>query len=162
VGRAPSLFIINLGATPVIENALVVNALQRAATIVLQKSLKEGLGLTILEAMCKRKPVIVGSVGGPAHLIEEDGVYGYGVGYKDEKGNLVYTSEETAGEILRCFEDPPKALLMAERAQRNVGVNFSAIRHLLDYLKLFADIMHVSSSPKAPWRERAEYENPLR
>jgi len=162
VGGVPSLFIINLGATPVIENALVVNALQRAATIVLQKSLKEGLGLTILEAMCKRKPVIVGSVGGPAHLIEEDGVYGYGVGYKDEKGNLVYTSEETAGEILRCFEDPPKALLMAERAQRNVGVNFSAIRHLLDYLKLFADIMHVSSSPKAPWRERAEYENPLR
>jgi trehalose synthase len=144
VGEVPAIFIVNLGATPVIENALVVNALQRAATIVLQKSLKEGLGLTILEAMCKRKPVIVGSVGGPAHLIEEDGVYGYGVGYRDEKGNLVYTSEETAGEILRCFEDPQKALLMSERAQRYVGVNYSAIRHLLDYLRLFDDIMHSS------------------
>ena len=145
VGEVPYIFIINLGATPVVENALVVNSLQRAATIVLQKSLKEGLGLTILEAMCKRKPVIVGSIGGPAHLIKEDGFYGYGVGYKDEKGNLVYTSEETAGEILRCFEDPQKALVMSERAQRNVGVNYSAIRHLLDYLKVFNDIINSSS-----------------
>jgi glycosyltransferase involved in cell wall biosynthesis len=148
VGEVPYIFIINLGATPVVENALVVNALQTAATIVLQKSLKEGLGLTILEAMCKRKPVIVGSIGGPAHLIEEDGLFGYGVGYKDEKGNLVYTSQETAGEILRCFEDPQKALLMSERAQRNVGVNYSAIRHLLDYLRLFHDIVHTSHSMK--------------
>ena len=144
VGEVPYIFIINLGATPVIGNALVVNSLQRAATIVLQKSLKEGLGLTIVEAMCKRKPVIVGSIGGPAHLIKEDGFYGYGVGYKDEKGNLVYTSEETAGEILRCFEDPQKALVMSERAQMNVGMNYSAIRHLLDYLKLFYDIVHTS------------------
>ena len=149
VGEVPSIFIINLGATPVVENALVVNSLQRAATIVLQKSLKEGLGLTILEAMCKRKPVIVGSVGGPAHLIEEDGFYGYGVGYKDDRGNLVYTSEETAGEILRCFEDPQKSLLMSERAQRNVGVNYSAIRHLLDYLRLLHDIVGSSNSMKS-------------
>jgi len=148
VGEVPYIFIINLGATPVVENALVVNSLQTAASVVLQKSLKEGLGLTILEAMCKRKPVIVGSVGGPAHLIKEDGFYGYGVGYKDEKGNLVYTSQETAGEILRCFEDPQKALLMSERAQRNVGVNYSAIRHLLDYLRLFDDIVHPSNSMK--------------
>jgi trehalose synthase len=145
-GEVPYIFIVNLGATPVIENALVVNSLQRAATIVLQKSLKEGLGLTILEAMCKRKPVIVGSIGGPAHLIKEDGFYGYGVGYKDEQGNLVYTSEETAGEILRCFEDPQKALEMAERAQRNIGTKYSAIRHLLDYLRLFDDIVHSSNS----------------
>ena len=146
VGEVPYIFIINLGATPVVENALVVNSLQTAASVVLQKSLKEGLGLTILEAMCKRKPVIVGSVGGPAHLIKEDGFYGYGVGYKDEKGNLVYTSQETAGEILRCFEDPQKALLMSERAQSNVGVNYSAIRHLLDYLRLFDDLVHPSIS----------------
>ncbi|MCK4817196.1 glycosyltransferase [bacterium] len=152
VGEVPYIFIINLGATPVIENALVVNSLQRAATIVLQKSLKEGLGLTILEAMCKRKPVIVGSIGGPAHLIKEDGFYGYGVGYKDEKGNLVYTSQETAGEVLRCFEDPQKALLMSERAQGNVGVNYSAIRHLLDYLRLFDDIVHPSNSMKGTGR----------
>jgi trehalose synthase len=152
VGEVPYIFIINLGATPVIENAFVVNALQRAATIVLQKSLREGLGLTILEAMCKRKPVIVGQIGGPAQLIKEDGFYGYGVGYKDEKGNLVYTSEETAGEILRCFEDPQKALLMSERARRNVGVNYSAIRHLLDYLRLFEDLVHTSDSAKS--RER--------
>lgn len=150
VGEVPAIFIVNLGATPVIENALVVNALQRAATIVLQKSLKEGLGLTILEAMCKGKPVIVGNVGGPAHLIEEDGAYGYGVGDRDEKGNLVYTSEETAGKILRCFEDPQKARLMSERAQRYVGVSYSAIRHLVDYLGLFDDIMHPSKSTKAP------------
>jgi|GEM_PF-19427 len=148
VGEVPHIFIINLGPTPVIENALVVNSLQRAATIVLQKSLREGLGLTILEAMCKKKPVIVGSIGGPAHLIKEDGLYGYGVGYKDEKGNLVYTSEETAGEILRCFEGPQKALAMSERAQRNVAVNYSAIRHLLDYLKVFHDIMSSFSSAR--------------
>ena len=148
VGEVPYIFIINLGATPVVENALVVNSLQRVATIVLQKSLKEGLGLTILEAMCKRKPVIVGSIGGPAHLIKEDGFYGYGVGYRDEKGNLIYTSEETAGEILRCFEDPQKALAMSERAQGNVRLNYSAIRLLLDYLKVFNDIVNSSSSTR--------------
>jgi len=142
VGEVPYIFIINLAATPLIKNALVVNALQRGATIVLQKSLKEGLGLTILEAMCKKKPVIVGNIGGPAHLIKEDGFYGYGVGHKDETGNLTYTSEETAGKILKCFEAPQEALEMSERAQRNVGVNYSAIRHLLDYLRLFDDIVN--------------------
>jgi trehalose synthase len=136
VGKPPSIFIINLGATPIEENALVVNALQRRATIVLQKSLREGLGLTIVEAMCKRKPVIVGNIGGPAHVIKEDGLYGYGVGHRNSKGDLVYTTEETAGEILRCFESPLETLKMAERAQRHVGINYSAIRHLLDYLKL--------------------------
>jgi trehalose synthase len=141
VGEPPDIFIINLGATPLVENALVVNALQRAATIVLQKSLREGLGLTIVEAMCKKKPVIVGNIGGPAHVIMEDGLYGYGVGHRDNKGDLVYTAEETAGEILRCFESPLETLKMAERAQRNVGVNYSAVRHLLDYLKLMCDLV---------------------
>jgi len=146
VGESPHIFVVNLGATPLIDNALVVNSLQRASTVVLQKSLKEGLGLTIVEAMCKGKPVIAGNIGGPAHLIKEDGFYGYGVGYENGKGNLVYTSEETAGEILRCFEAPQKALEMAQRAQRNVGINYSAVRHLLDYLRLFDDIVH-SSNP---------------
>lgn len=146
IGEYPSIFILNLAATPVGENALVVNALQRAATIVLQKSLKEGLGLTILEAMCKRKPVIVGNIGGPAHLIKEDGFYGHAVGHRDEKGNLAYTSEETAGEILRCFEGPRETLDMAVRAQRNVGINYSAVRHLLHYLRLFDDIMNDPNS----------------
>ena len=141
VGDPPFIFIINLGGTPVVENALVVNALQRGATIVLQKSLREGLGLTILEAMCKKKPVIVGNVGGPAHVIKEDGLYGYAVGHRDKKGELVYTAEETAGEILRCFESPLETLKMAERAQRHVGVNYSAIRHLLDYLKLLSKLV---------------------
>jgi trehalose synthase len=141
VGDPPSLFIINLGGTPVVENALVVNALQRGATIVLQKSLREGLGLTILEAMCKKKPVIVGNVGGPAHVIKEDGLYGYAVGHRDKKGELVYTAEETAGEILRCFESPLETLKMSQRAQRHVGVNYSAIRHLLDYLKLLSELV---------------------
>jgi len=148
VGEPPFIFIINLGSTPLIENALVVNALQRGATIVLQKSLKEGLGLTILEAMCKKKPVIAGNVGGPAHLIKEDGLYGYSVGHEDDRGNLVYTSEETAGEILRCFEAPQAAFKMAERAQRNVGVNYSAVRHLLDYLRLLDETMK-GSTPSA-------------
>ena len=141
VGEPPYIFIINLGATPLVENALVINALQRVATIILQKSLREGLGLTILEAMCKGKAVIVGNVGGPAYLIKEDGLYGYGVGYKDEKGNLHYSSEETAGKILKCFTEPHKTLEMAQMAQRNVAVNYSAIRHILDYLKLFDDVV---------------------
>jgi trehalose synthase len=146
IGEVPHISVINLGATPLMDNALVVNSLQRSSTIVLQKSLKEGLGLTILEAMCKGKPVIVGNVGGPARLIEEDGLYGYGVGYKDKRGDLVYTSEETAGEILRCFEAPQKALEMAKRAQRNVATNYSAIRHLLDYLRLFNDLVRSPNS----------------
>ena len=141
VGDPPFIFIINLGGTPIVENALVVNALQRGATIVLQKSLREGLGLTIVEAMCKKKPVIVGNIGGPAHVIKEDGLYGYGVGHRDSKGDLVYTEEETAGEILRCFESPLETLKMAERAQRQVGINYSAIRHLLDYLKLLYNLV---------------------
>ena len=149
VGDPPHIFIVNLGATPLTENSLVVNALQRSATIVLQKSLREGLGLTILEAMGKGRPVIVGNVGGPAHLIKEDGMYGYGVGYKDARGNLVYTAEETAGKILQCFEAPVRTMEMARRAQRNVALNYSAIRHLLDYLKLLDDLVNGPSlSPK--------------
>ena len=102
-----------------------INALQRAATIVLQKSLREGFGLTVAEAMWKGKPVIGGFTGGiTVQLI-------YGV-----TGFTVNSAEGTAFRIRYLLENPEVREKMGEDAREFVRRNFLITRHVGDYLAL--------------------------
>ncbi|MFQ5480368.1 MAG: glycosyltransferase [Thermodesulfobacteriota bacterium] len=100
-----------------------INALQRAATVVLQKSLKEGFGLTVSEAMWKGKPVVAGAVGGIPLQIEH-GVTGF----------LVHSVHGAAFRIRQIFNNPEMASRMGEEAKEYVRNNFLITRHIRDYL----------------------------
>ncbi len=102
-----------------------INALQRAATIVLQKSTREGFGLTVTEAMWKGRPVIGGRVGGITLQIL-DGVTGY----------TVASPDEAAARACHLLEHPEEARAMGERAREHVRQRFLITRHLHDYLTL--------------------------
>ncbi|MFH1428659.1 MAG: glycosyltransferase [Candidatus Margulisiibacteriota bacterium] len=104
---------------------LIINALQRASTIIIQKSLKEGFGLTISEALWKRKPVVAGAVGG-IKLQVIHGVTGY----------LSSSIEGTANRIERLLNNPAMAKKFGENGREYVKTNFLLTRHLKDYLLL--------------------------
>jgi trehalose synthase len=108
------------------QDTALVNALQSRAAVVLQKSIKEGFGLTVAETMWKGKPVIGGNVGGIRHQIQ-DGVNGF----------LVSTVEEAADRIVRLLKDPELRLEMGIKAKETVRNNFLMSRLLEDYLDLF-------------------------
>ncbi|MFA5317658.1 MAG: glycosyltransferase, partial [Dehalococcoidales bacterium] len=108
------------------QDTALVNALQRRAAVVLQKSLREGFGLTVSEAMWKGTPVIGGKVGGIICQIE-DGVDGF----------LVSTVEEAAERIVRLLQDTQLAFEMGKRAKEKVRQNFLMTRYLEQYLDLF-------------------------
>jgi trehalose synthase len=107
-----------------------INALQRAADIVLQKSLREGFGLTVTEAMWKRKPVIGGDVGG----IRLQVVNHY-------TGFLVRTVEGAALRMRYLLHRRGRLAEMGERAHRHVLENFLLTRHLRDYLALMIGVL---------------------
>ncbi|HKO30035.1 MAG TPA: glycosyltransferase [Nitrospiraceae bacterium] len=102
-----------------------INALQRAATIVLQKSIKEGFGLAVSEAMWKGKPVVGGTAGGIADQII-DGVTGY----------TVHSIEGAAFRIRYLLNNPGLIHRMGGAAREHVRRNFLITRHLSDYLTL--------------------------
>ena len=102
-----------------------INALQRAATIILQKSLREGFGLTVAEAMWKGKPVIGGFAGG----ITVQLVYGV-------TGFTVNSPEGAAFRIHHLLDNPDLMDKMGEDAREYVRRNFLITRHLGDYLAL--------------------------
>jgi len=104
---------------------LEINALQRAATIVLQKSLREGFGLTVAEAMWKGKPVIGGFAGG----ITVQLVYGV-------TGFTVNSPEGAAFRLHYLLDNPELMTKMGEDAREYVRRNFLITRHLGDYLAL--------------------------
>ena len=107
-----------------------VNALQRAADVVLQKSLKEGFGLTVTEAMWKGKPVIGGDVGG----IRLQVINHY-------TGFLVNTPEGAALRLRYLLKRREKIQSMGQRARRHVLENFLLTRHLREYLALMLLLM---------------------
>lgn len=103
-----------------------INALQRAATVILQKSLREGFGLTVSEAMWKGKPVIGGAVGGiPLQIIH--GVTGF----------LVYSVEGAAFRIRQLLNNPVMAGEMGKKAKEHVRKNFLITRQIRDYLSVW-------------------------
>ena len=108
-----------------------INALQRAADIVLQKSIKEGFGLTVSEAMWKGKPVIGGDTGG-IRLQVIDHYTGF----------RVKTPEGAALRIRYLLHNEEKRLDMGRRARRFVKENFLVTRHLREYLALMIALFH--------------------
>jgi trehalose synthase len=106
---------------------LEVNSFQRTATVVLQKSIREGFGLTVSEAMWKRKPVIGGRVGGITLQIEE------GV-----TGHLVDSPDECATRIAELLADPQARHQMGDAGHDRVRERFLTLRELEDYLGLIS------------------------
>lgn len=105
---------------------LEINAIQRASTIVLQKSIKEGFGLTISEALWKKKPVIASAVGGiPLQITHK------------YSGILTHTIEGTAYWIKQLLQTPEFARRLGENGHAHVRENFLLTRHLRDYMLVF-------------------------
>ena len=114
------------------ENAVMVNALQRRADVVVQKSLAEGFGLTVSEAMWKGRPVVASDVGGIQDQIE-DGQTGYLV----EPTDLA----AFADRVNRLLADPHDAERMGEAAQIRVRDLFLGPRHLGQYVGLLESVL---------------------
>jgi trehalose synthase len=103
-----------------------INALQRTATVILQKSLKEGFGLTVSEAMWKGKPVIGGAVGGiPLQIVH--GITGF----------LVHSVEGAAFRARQFLNNPDMAKRMGEKGKEYVRNNFLITRQARDYLSVW-------------------------
>jgi trehalose synthase len=112
---------------------LEINALQRAADIVLQKSVREGFGLTVTEAMWKGRPVIGGDVGGIRLQV-----------INHHTGFLVSTPEGAALRIRYLLHQPEQILRMGEKARAFVRDNFLITRHLREYLTLMVALLNGS------------------
>jgi len=123
----PDVHVLLLPADANVE----INALQRAATIVLQKSVREGFGLTVTEAMWKGKPVIGGDVGGIRLQV-----------MNHHTGFLVNTPEGAALRIRYLLHQKEKLLTMGAKAQSFVRDNFLITRHLREYLTLMVALLH--------------------
>jgi trehalose synthase len=114
------------------ENALVVNALQRHATVVTQKSLAEGFGLTVAEAMWKSRPVVASAVGGIVDQI-----------VNGECG-LLHDPTDLAtfgGHITSLLEDPVLAQKLGASGRERIADHFLADRHLLQYAELLVRVL---------------------
>jgi trehalose synthase len=109
-----------------------INALVRASAVVFQKSIKEGFGLTVAEAMWKRRPVIGGAVGG-IKLQIIDGVTGY----------LVHSPEGAAHRATQLLADPELGRRLGENGYEHVRQNFLLTRHVKDYLLLMVALDHL-------------------
>jgi trehalose synthase len=108
------------------QDTALVNALQRQAAVVLQKSIREGFGLTVSEAMWKGTPVIGGNVGGIRYQIE-DGVNGF----------LVSNVKEAAERIVLLIKDKKLRNRLGQSARETVRKKFLLIRYLEQYIDLF-------------------------
>jgi trehalose synthase len=108
-----------------VQDTALVNALQRRAAVVLQKSLREGFGLTVTEAMWKGAAVIGGNVGGIKHQIE-DGVNGY----------LVDNVEDTAARIVALLKDRALRERLGRKARDSVRSRFLMPRLMEEWLDL--------------------------
>jgi trehalose synthase len=106
-----------------------INAFQRIANVVLQKSLREGFGLTVSEALWKGRPVIGGRAGG-IKLQIRDGFDGY----------LVDSVEECAERTIELLADPVGADALGAQGREHVRSNFVSTRELTDWLRLFGDL----------------------
>ena len=127
---------VHLAAIPMddlVANALVVNALQSHATVVVQKSLAEGFGLTVAEAMWKSRPVVASAVGGIVDQVVDG-----------ETGLLVQDATDLAGfgaAVVRLLADPPEAERLGRNAREHVTRHFLGDRHLLQYAELASQLL---------------------
>jgi trehalose synthase len=108
-----------------------INALQRASAVVMQKSLKEGFGLTVSEALWKGRPVIATAVGGiPLQIAHR------------YSGMLSHSIEGTAHYLKQLLQEPEFAEKLGKNGKEHVRTNFLITRHIRDYLLLFLSVYH--------------------
>ncbi|MGK5594886.1 MAG: glycosyltransferase [Parachlamydiaceae bacterium] len=125
--KDPDIHILFLPA----DSHLTINALQRAATFIMQKSVREGFGLTVTEALWKSKPVIGGNTGG----IRLQVVNNY-------NGFLVNTPEGAALRMRFLLQNPHLINEMGVNGYRFVYNNFLITRHLRDYLSVIIALLN--------------------
>ena len=130
--RRERIHIANLPTADVDENAVIVNALQRRADVVVQKSLAEGFGLTVTEAMWKDRPVVAGRVGGIVEQID-DGVHGVLVDPRDlgAFGHALYG----------LFEYPDRAAALGRAAHERVRDRFLPPQYLAANLDVIEAVL---------------------
>jgi trehalose synthase len=109
--------------------AIEVNAFQSHADVVIQKSIREGFGLTVSEALWKARPFIGGAVGG-IPLQVENGVSGY----------LVHDVDTCASRSIDILQDPALGKALGRRGKEHVRKHFLTPRYLRDYLRIFTDL----------------------
>jgi trehalose synthase len=114
------------------ENAAMVNALQRRATVISQKSLAEGFGLTVAEGMWKGRPVVGSAVGGIIDQIAE----GTGILLPDPRD-----LEAFGAAVRRLLDDPGQASRMGRAAQAHIREHYVGDLHLLRYARLFGELV---------------------
>ena len=112
-----------------------INALQRASAVVLQKSLKEGFGLTVSEALWKARPVVASAVGGIPLQVK-----------RRYSGLLVHSVEGTAYAVKQLLNNPEYAKRLGENGREHVRQNFLLTRHLGDYLSTFVSMGHTADT----------------
>jgi trehalose synthase len=115
------------------ENAAIVNALQRRADVVVQKSIAEGFGLTVAEAMWKARPVVASRIGG----IQDQIIH-------DVSGILLEDPSELCayGEaVTELLQNPDRAHSMGQQAQQRVRDEFLAVRSLMQYFDLVGRLL---------------------
>ena len=115
------------------ENAAMVNALQRRADVVVQKSLAEGFGLTVAEAMWKSRPVVASRIGG----IQDQIVDGESGLLLDDPADL----GAAAAAIDGLLADPARAQAIGVAARERVRESFLGTRHLVQYMALLEQML---------------------
>ncbi len=113
------------------HNDLEVNALQRASDVIVQKSLREGFGLTVAEALWKAKPVVASNVGGIPLQIKHK-----------YSGLLCHSIEGASFAIKQLLSSPEYAKKLGENGREHIKNNFLITRHLRDYMLLFLSLYH--------------------
>jgi trehalose synthase len=125
-GQDPDIHVLLLP-----QNDIEVNALQRASDVIVQKSLREGFGLTVAEALWKGKPVVASNVGGiPLQITHK------------YSGLLCHSVEGAAFFIKQLLNSPEYSLRLGQNGREHVKHNFLLTRHLRDYMLVFLSLFH--------------------
>ncbi len=113
------------------QNDIEINALQRGSTVIVQKSLREGFGLTVAEALWKAKPVVASNVGGIPLQIKHK-----------YSGLLCHSVQGAAFAIKQLLNSPAYAKKLGENGREHIRNNFLITRHLREYMLLFLSLYH--------------------
>ena len=113
------------------QDDIAINALQRVSTIIMQKSLKEGFGLTVAEALWKAKPVVASNIGGiPLQVTHK------------YSGLLCHSIDGAAFALKQLLNSPKYAKKLGENGREHIKNNFLITRHVRDYMLLFLALYH--------------------
>jgi len=114
------------------DNQILVNALQRKSSVIIQKSTREGFGLTVTEAQWKGTPVVASKIGGiPEQIVNNK------TGFLVEPQDI----DGCAEKVIALLKDKKLAEEMGRRGKEFVRNNFLITRHLMDYLTLLIDVL---------------------